>query len=332
MSNTASARSTWFSRLGDFGARRVSRWVKKRQGEEILPVTLRAKRLYILPTLTGITYGIVVVAMLLGSMNYNNSMGFALTFLLAATGLVAMHRCHQNLSGIEVTQLNIGHAFAGEALKVDVVLAETGQRTKYDLRAALDKSVSEAGDVEPGLPTTLAVKLSTSKRGVLTLPRLGLSTRFPLSLLRCWVWIYAEQQALVWPRPASDAPARPKAHTDLSGADKGRGDEDFAGLRDYQRGDSSRRVAWKAFARTGDMKTRLFEGGSLSTTWIDLETTTASDIETRLEILCRWIVDAHEAGERFGLRLGGLVIEPAEGLAHCNACLDALARFGEGLA
>ncbi|MEN7341607.1 MAG: DUF58 domain-containing protein [Pseudomonadota bacterium] len=332
MSSTASARPTLLQRIGNLGAARVSRWVRKRQGQETLPVTLRAKRLYILPTLTGITYGIVVVAMLLGSMNYNNSMGFALTFLLAATGLVAMHRCHQNLSGVNVEQASAGHAFAGDPMTFTVVLSETGQRTKYDIRASLDGSVSHAHDIEPGLATSLSVAIPTIKRGILSLPRIGLSTRFPLSLLRCWVWIYADQKALVWPRPASDAPVRPKTHTDQSGADKGRGEEDFAGLRDYQRGDSSRRVAWKAFARTGDMKTRMFDGGSLSTTWIDLAATSAADIETRLEVLCRWIIDAHDAGERYGLRLGDTIVEPAEGLAHRNACLDALAVFGESSA
>ena len=36
--------------------------------------------------------------MLLGAMNYNNNLGFALTFLLAGVGIVSMHHCHHNLA------------------------------------------------------------------------------------------------------------------------------------------------------------------------------------------------------------------------------------------
>jgi uncharacterized protein (DUF58 family) len=45
--------------------------------------------------------------------------------------------------------------------------------------------------------------------------------------------------------------------------------------------------------------------------------------------LCRWVLDAHEQGEAFGLRLPGVTLEPNVGTAHRERCLDALALFEE---
>jgi hypothetical protein len=50
------------------------------------PVVLHRRRIYILPTALGARLrGMSLFGMLLASMNYNNNMGFALTFLLAGS-------------------------------------------------------------------------------------------------------------------------------------------------------------------------------------------------------------------------------------------------------
>ncbi|MFK8051948.1 MAG: DUF58 domain-containing protein [Woeseiaceae bacterium] len=324
---TASPKTNLRRRLFDRASQRVSRWIRKRQGDELLPVTLRAKRLYILPTSLGVTFAIVCFSMLLGSMNYNNSMGFALTFLLAATGLVAMHRCHQNLSGLQVESLQALRTFAGQTLTVEVMLTNPGSGSRYEIVTSMDKSDSEPGDIGPGQSCLLSIPMKTQHRGWHSLPRLGLHTRFPLTLLHCWVWLYIEKQALVWPRPAENAPVRPVTQDDRAGSTGGRGDDDFAGLRDYQRGDSSRRIAWKTFARSGELKSRQFEGGSVSTSWIDFAAAGTQDAEQALSVLCRWVLDADQAGDQYGLRLPGITIEPGSGRNHRDACLDALACF-----
>jgi len=51
------------------------------------------------------------------------------------------------------------------------------------------------------------------------------------------------------------------------------------------------------------------------------------DVETRLSQLCRWVLDAEQAGQRYGLRLPGTTLTPDHGPAHQQACLAALAAF-----
>jgi uncharacterized protein (DUF58 family) len=51
------------------------------------------------------------------------------------------------------------------------------------------------------------------------------------------------------------------------------------------------------------------------------------DLEDRLSVLARWIVDAHARGETFGLRLPGIDIPPQPGETQRRRCLAALAGF-----
>ncbi|MEL6301013.1 MAG: DUF58 domain-containing protein [Pseudomonadota bacterium] len=304
---------------------KVSRWVRKRQGEDHLPLTLRSKRIYILPTSVGVTFGIVCLAMLLGSMNYNNSMGFALTFMLAAIGLVAMHRCHQNLAGIRVLSATAEPVFAGDPVEFELQLHNEGRSERLDIEAYVGRQIGAADDIPGEGIGRLRVSLPTERRGQTVVERFGIRTRFPMSLLNTWTWMYTPCTCIVWPRPATDAPPRPPAPARARGTQGNQGDDDFAGLRDYRDGDSPRLIAWKTLARSDQLKSRQLSGGGTDTTWIDFAVTPGADLEYRLAVMARWVIDAERAGERFGLRLPDSEITPDQGKAHRDRCLNALA-------
>src|SRR5438874_10032894 len=77
-------------------------WMRRRQGVDLLPVALERRRLYILPTGTGVAFAALLFLMLIAGLNYGNSLALFLTFLLGAFALVAMQQCHRNLLGIAV--------------------------------------------------------------------------------------------------------------------------------------------------------------------------------------------------------------------------------------
>ncbi|MEM9171449.1 MAG: DUF58 domain-containing protein [Pseudomonadota bacterium] len=309
-------------------SRRLSHWVRRRQGVDSLPLTLSTKRLYILPTRVGMTFGLVAFAMLLGSMNYNNSMGFALTFLLTAAGLVAMHRCHQNLSGLILSQLYARRAFAGEPITVELTLNNQARTPRFDLRARVAEYDGGYHDVPPAGSFVYRIRIPTQQRGRLQIERIGLATEFPLGLLQTWAWLYVDAECLVWPKPAEIAPARPALADDGAGQRGSGGDEDFAGLRDYQDGDSPRLIAWKTYARTHELQSRQYDGQNTSEVWLDFASLSHLPAEEALSVMARWILDAEKRGEQYGLRLPDATQQPANGLRHRNQCLDALACYG----
>jgi uncharacterized protein (DUF58 family) len=133
---------------------------------------------------------------------------------------------------------------------------------------------------------------------------------------------------LVYPAPADHAPQPPPtmvAHGHRQ--HDARGEEDFAGLRKYNEGDSPRHVAWKAYARSQQLLSKQFAGADTSSQWFDFNEIPLAEVEQRLSILTRWIVDADRTLEDYGLRVPGAEFTPAHGEAHRRRCLETLALF-----
>jgi uncharacterized protein (DUF58 family) len=113
-----------------------------------------------------------------------------------------------------------------------------------------------------------------------------------------------------------------------TGAERGSGQEDFSGLRQYHVGDSPRHVAWKAAARDQGLLTKLFSGRAETELWLDWAQLPAQfGIEERLSHLARWVLDAHAAGLSYGMRLPGATVDMATGSAQRDRCLEALALY-----
>ena len=107
---------------------RTARWVRRRQGADLLPVELGRRRLYILPTRGGLAFGALVFLMFMAGLNYANSLALFLTFLLAAFALVVMQLCHRNLLGAEVIALQAPPTFAVRAGTLQVTLGNPQRR------------------------------------------------------------------------------------------------------------------------------------------------------------------------------------------------------------
>ena len=88
-------------------------------GNASIPVTLGLRNIYVLPTGYGLLYLMGVVAMLIGSVNYNNNLGFLLTFLLGSLGLSAMLHTYSMLYGIRLLSTRAMSVFAGEPVEVE---------------------------------------------------------------------------------------------------------------------------------------------------------------------------------------------------------------------
>lgn len=308
--------------------RRLARdWIRRRQGPDRGAVTLRRGRIYILPTGLGLAFGVMLFAMLLGSLNYANNMGLGLTFLLAALGVVAMHACHRNLEALIARTAGSEPPFAGNDAVFRIVLANPGGAPRSDLEAVAGTQSALPASIAAGAESTFNLRVPTRRRGYVVLDRVEIATRFPYGLFRAWAVLHPGLHCLVYPRPAADAPPPPPAPGAAGGGTARRGDGDFAGLKDYHPGDPPRHIAWKAYARADELLIKEFSGDAEALPVFDLADVPGPDLEARLSVLARWIVDAHARGATFGLRLPGEDIPPQPGDAQRRRCLAAIARF-----
>jgi uncharacterized protein (DUF58 family) len=310
---------------------RFSNWLYGFTPPERGTVQLVHRRVYILPTRLGWFFAGTLLVLLLGSINYALSLGFALTFLLAGMGLAGMVHTARNLARIAVTAGRAEPVFAGESAQFRLYL---DGRAAFDRPAILARHVASGSqlvvDIPPRSTAEVVLAVPAAKRGRLALGRVMLETRFPLGLFRAWSYVEPDTRCLVYPRPER-SPLPPFSGEAAAGALRTQtlGNDDFAGLRGYQRSDSPRHIAWKAVARSEDMLTKQFSGETAAELWLDARLLPASlTLEQRLSRLAGWVLAAERAGAHYGLRLPGVEIAPRRGDAHRAACLKTLALYG----
>jgi uncharacterized protein (DUF58 family) len=306
---------------------RVVAWSRRRHGPDRGEVTIGRGRVYILPTQLGVGYAALLFAMLLGGLNYGNNLALAFTFVLAAGGWVAMHQCHRNLAGLRIAPAGTRAPYAGDAAEFSFALSTPYARHDLVLRAAGQPTPPVS--IAAGTAATAGVTAPTERRGRVRLGRLRIESSFPLGLFTAWTWVHPELECLVYPRPAPRGREGPPPAVEAGSAHDGRarGEEDFAGLRNFRSGDPPRRIAWKAWARGGELVVKQFVGAARAPVVLDLADAPGASLEARLESLARWVVDAEERGDRYGVRLETVELAPGTGLAQRNRCLAQLATF-----
>lgn len=309
------------------GGERIAAWSRRRHGADRGVVTINRHRVYILPTGLGLAYAAMLFAMLLAGLNYGNNLALALTFLLAAGGWVAMHQCHHNLAGLSIGPAGTRAPFAGADAEFAFTLAAPSPREDIVLKAGA--RAAHAVSLGAGQSATAAVALPTTRRGRVRLARLRVESTFPLGLFTAWTWTHPDLECLVYPRPAPRDREGPPPAAEPGAAHDGRasGEEDFAGLRAFRAGDPPRRIAWKAWARGGELVVKEYVGAARAPIMLDLAAAPGRDLEARLATLARWVVDAEERGDRYGVRLPDGELGPGAGLSHRNRCLARLATF-----
>lgn len=319
-----------FSRARAAFRRRVRDWARSRQGPDGRRVTIAQRRLYILPTGQGLLFGLALMVMLLASLNYANSMGFMLTFMLFSLGVISMNAAHANLLGLEVVAAHAEPVFAGETARFHLAVHNPGRRARIAVTLSAEHDERTiTGDVPAAGQNLAPVPLATTRRGWQPIGRLAVESSYPFGLFRPWTWVYMDWKVLVYPAPADRAPPLPEP---LGGTGLGkpndRGEDDFSGLRAYQRGDSPRRIAWRASTRHEELLTKRFAGTGEQTRWFEWSALAGLDDEMRLSVLCRWVLSAHAAGLNYGLKLPGVTFPPAAGEEQRERCLQALALHG----
>ena len=271
----------------------------------------------------------IILAMLMGAMNYNNNMGFALTFLLTGIGIISIYHCHRNLAGVYVHYLGGKPVFAGDEMRLRFALENQSSKSRWQMRVDWSERHEVCDELSADARQTLTLRLATRHRGIIQGPRIQLSTRYPLGLVRAWAWIDMGLTELVYANPADyvDWTLTGDSGRTISGHDAG-GDDDFFGLRDYRIGDSPKHIAWKAMARTGETLVKEYLGGTQDLIWIDWNACPEPDFELRISWLTRQVLDTDSANRSYGLRLPDVEISPGQGAGHRHHCLKQLAMHG----
>jgi len=271
--------------------------------------------------------------LLVVSINYQLSLGFALTFLLAGSAAASMQMTHGSLRGITLHLKPLVPAFDGDAAVMEVVITNPGT-ARLGVGFGLDLGVRPIPLAYAEIPAQGQVSVHLSwlapHRGLHQLPVVRAESRYPFGLFRAWtIWRPAGQQ-WIYPRPESPTPPWPQveaAHGDDRPALRSGSGTEFEGVRAYRRGDTLRQVVWKKAARTGELISRETAGAVQRELLLQWQQAQGLDVEARLSRLAAWVVAADAAGHNWGLALPNLELAPDNGAHHRHAALRALASL-----
>lgn len=317
---------------------RLRRWLNewwKRRLPPSASIQLAQKSIFIVPTAAGYAFAVALLLMLLVAINYQNSLAYGLTFLLASVGLLSMLHTWRNLAGLQLDGLSVEPCFAGQTACFAVRL-HAGRRSRSAIGLGWNaKSIESLSDIERESMVIAQVYKPTRLRGRMHAGRMRVETRFPLGIWVAWSWIDLAQSALVYPQPIEakvELMGGAAGEDELDGVSSGlRGVDDYQGLEAWQQGDSLRRVNWKAWSKGQGLWVKHFTEERGSQLQLDFSSV-SGDTEHRLSVLCYLVLKLSQQEQPFSLLLPGQAEQgPASGAQHQTDCLTALALFGGGL-
>jgi uncharacterized protein (DUF58 family) len=304
--------------------------VRRKQTVSAGPISLGLRQVYIIPSWRGAGWLGLVVLLGLTAYVYSNNLVYWLCFSLFAAFIVSAVHGVQSLLGLSLEFVQAQPVFAGERAVFALRVRNATRHARWGVRLQFrDWAESEQVlDLAAGETVLAYLSVNAQRRGWLDSPRLQLFSRYPFGWYRVWSLPPLSGQVLIYPQPAAPGlPFSSSARVDDPGAQQQSGDE-FYGLRAYQPGDALRRIHWRSLAKARGLYSKQYAGaGVQQELWLDYAQTPGQNVEQRLSQLCRWVLEADQAGLRYGLISPAHKFEPDNGSAHRLKCLQHLALF-----
>ncbi len=300
---------------------------------------IRENRIYIIPSGRGILFLLLDFVLILTAATYNNNLIFILAFFIFSVFVVSMIQTHYNLKGVRLNFLSAEDAFEGDQQSLLFEIEQKRPRRKVALEI---RSTSKIWKSLPHMHAQLnsrelrrpvRISLFATHRGVHQLPTFVLETFYPIGLFRAWKVFRPKDEIIVYPKPMGLRTLQPSSHEygeeDLGLRTSPEGD--FGELKNYKPGESYHQIAWKHFARTGNLYSKVHWGEEhkhYEIPWDPRE----GNVETYLSQMSLWIKTASEDGATFAMHLPDRSIASGAGVDHARICWRALAHYKQGAA
>lgn len=249
---------------------------------------------YIFFSKQGGLFALLLIITFVTGVNYGNNLVLGFLFYLASIWLISVFITFSHLVKLSVRLCAIAPVQAGDRAKIDIEILNKGNTARQisvgfdtqlldgqSLNAQLSKTLfgiplikakpynSDTAKTKSLLPHILtlpavgdtanaSVYLKTHKRGVFEIPRLTISTVYPLGIMRAWAYAWFSQKIVVYPAPlAFDGIMHGQTGKQTSTAYV-TGQDEFLGLDTYKEGESLARVSWRHLASGQGMLLKQF--------------------------------------------------------------------------
>ncbi|MBF0803043.1 MULTISPECIES: DUF58 domain-containing protein [unclassified Neisseria] len=296
-----------------------------------------AAALHCRPTRLGVGLAVTVLLLWLVGLNYQVNLAYAAAFWLAGFLLVSVLLNLRQLSALQITAEMPAEVFAGGHAVLELAAAGNTRRLLWlcsgddlaDTHTPPAKLWQAWHIGSDGLPV-FQWRIPALMRGYLRIPPLHAASVAPFGVSMVQCVRHWSDEAVVFPAPVPhdvpDIPAR-SGEADRQ-CPPAQGGGDLAYLQMHQQGASLQHVAWKTYAKTGEMLDKRFEEpqqAARNTIISYADYPAVSDKERLAGLLCFRVLEAERLGLPYSLELPQRLISPQHG--QREMCLTALALW-----
>ena len=274
-------------------------------------ITLNLNKIFIVPTVTSLALLATILLLFLMAINFQNALIYGLSFWLLALLVITIFFTYRNLSGLTIKSIQSSTCFVGEKAVFELeVSSSEGHKKSAIFLGWKDQDLVEVNLVESngirigqGFNASETIKLShaTQQRGLFKPERVNIFTRYPIGLIISWSYAALDMSSIVYPAPSLVDNMDSGKSTDdqaVHGMEIAKGSTDFAGIREYQPGDSPKHIHWGTYAKTGEVFTKSFVDYASEDLWLEWDAFNAKHgIETRLSHLCARVLECHQGNQ-----------------------------------
>ena len=292
-------------------------------------ITLSQSNIFIFPTRLGFTFGGLLVILILGAINYQNSLVYGTAFLLGSMFVVTILYTFRNLSGLSLEIAETESGFVGENVEFGVRVKRPKGHGREGIQIGWPQGLTQWVEIFEQEASVVKLFVDAQQRGWYNPGRLLVETYYPLGLLRAWTWVDLNTRVLVFPKPifSEEKFVQHNRHREDGVLVDPLGSDDFVDIKEYVAGDPIKNILWRSYAKNDSLVVKRYASYVEPRLWLDFESVPGS-VEEKLSRLTGYALQAFRAEREFGLRLPGSQIAPGIGRSHLQQVLRELALYG----
>lgn len=307
--------------------RRFSEWLDRRV-PPAQRITLSQANIFIFPTGFGFVFGFLLGILVLGAINYQNSLVYGVAFLLGSMFIVTILYTFRNLSGLSIELAESHAGFVGEDIEFNVRVDRAKGNGREGIQVGWPQGLKQWVEIFDTEAAVVRLYVKADARGWLNPGRLLVETYYPLGLLRAWTWVDINARALVYPQPIfQDIPNASSGRRDDGELLDPLGSDDFVDIKGYVPGDPIKNIIWRSYARSDEVMVKRYASYVEPRLWFDFHDM-QGDTEEKLSRLTGLALQAKRSEREFGMRLPNQEVAPGTGEAHLESVLRELALYG----
>lgn len=299
-----------------------NRWLDKRQPES-KALRLHQGIIYILPSRFGCWFIFLTALLYLLGTNYQNNLILLVSFVLLSMLLYAMHSAFFNLYRLQLSVAQDAETFAHTPAVFNLYLKKPQtQMLQIGLKG------QSATQLLPLLQkdSVFPLQMPLLSRGCYPLPRLLLSSRYPLGLFKAWSYPALTAQIWVYPSPELMGNTGSTTQNNEKNHDLVEPQEPDA-LKPYQPGDNLKRILWKKLpaAPQQPIVRQFTQQATALPNWVVVPPLQGIALEQALSHACHALLQLEQQGASYGLQTSLTTLAPNSGKQHLRQCLQTLA-------